>query len=387
MRRNLLVAHALTTSELSPAILLFSGKTEAGAFSLPARADRVILPALRKTEGGKYEPATLGVRLDDIIGVRSALISAGLSAFDPDLLIVDNVPRGAMGELNAALTALRARGRTRIVLGLRDVLDDPEVVRREWGRARNEDAIDQFYDAVWIYGDPHVVDTSREYGFRRSVAEKIDFTGYFDQRRRLDFVSLDQYRAVDALRWPNGSTVLCMLGGGQDGAPLAEALLRMKLPARWTAIVLTGPYLPTTVSNALRGRAAADERFRVLDFVSEPALLLSRVDRVISMGGYNSVSEILSFDKPALIVPRVKPRLEQWIRADKLESLGLIDVLHPDDLAADELSAWLARDLAHRTAIRSLIDLDGLDNIPSLARDLVSSEAVLHTPALRQVVS
>jgi predicted glycosyltransferase len=148
MRRNLLVAHALAGSELNPAILLISGKTEAGAFSLPARADRLILPALRKTVGGRYEPANLGLPMADVIAIRSALITAGLQTFDPDLLIVDNVPRGAMGELNGALTALRARGRTSIVLGLRDVLDDPQVVAREGAKARNHEAIDEFYDAT-----------------------------------------------------------------------------------------------------------------------------------------------------------------------------------------------------------------------------------------------
>src|SRR3712207_9415316 len=65
----------------------------------------------------------------------------------------------------------------------------------------------------------------------------------------------------------------------------------------------------------------------VLEFVPEPALLLARADFVVAMGGYNTVCEALSFEKRALIVPRVTPRREQMVRAERLRDRGLIDVL------------------------------------------------------------
>jgi len=48
------------------------------------------------------------------------------------------------------------------------------------------------------------------------------------------------------------------------------------------------------------------------------------------MGGYNTFCEVLSFDKPAVIVPRTTPRLEQWIRASRAEELGLVSMLDED---------------------------------------------------------
>ncbi len=89
------------------------------------------LPPLAKGADGHYTSRTLDVALQDLIGLRSHTIRAALEAFDPDALIVDNVPRGAMRELDGALQHLRLRGRTRCVLGLRDVLDTPHTVRRE----------------------------------------------------------------------------------------------------------------------------------------------------------------------------------------------------------------------------------------------------------------
>lgn len=372
MRRNLLLAHALSASDLEPVILSIAGKSEAGAFSLPPRADRLILPGIRKRIGGRYEPALLSLPMPEVIDLRSAILEAGLSSFDPDLLIVDNVPRGAMGELDSALATLRSKGRTRIVLGLRDVLDDPEVVAAEWRKAGNHEVIRRYYDAVWIYGDPRIADLTHEYEFDASTISKMVFTGYFDQKRRLDFVSREDSRFVDEMALPPGRLVLCMLGGGQDGAPLAHAFLRAALPDEWNAVVMAGPYLPREASQALHRRAEHDSRFRVVDFVSEPVLLLSLADRVISMGGYNSVSEILCFEKPALIIPRIEPRREQLIRAEKLAALGLLDMLHPEDLDGEALTAWLCADKARRSSIHDLVNLDGLDTIATLAEELIT---------------
>ncbi|HVT44366.1 MAG TPA: glycosyltransferase [Thermoanaerobaculia bacterium] len=372
MRRNLLLAHALANSRLEPVILSISGKGEAGAFPLPPRADRLILPALKKSIGGKYEPASLDLPMSEVIAIRSAILEAGLSAFDPDLLIVDNVPRGAKRELDPVLAALKARGRARIVLGLRDVLDDPEIVAAEWRRADNHEVIRRYYDAVWIYGDPRIADLAHDYEFEASTIEKMTFTGYFDQRRRLEYVSRDDSRSLDELALPPGKVALCMLGGGQDGAPLAEAFLQASLPDGWNAVVMAGPYLPREASRALHHRAEHDPRFRVVDFIPEPVLLLSLADRVISMGGYNSVSEILCFEKSALIIPRIEPRREQLIRAERLAALRLLEMLHPNDLNGAALTAWLSSDERPRSSIRDIVDLDGLETLAELAEELVT---------------
>src|SRR5262249_22371194 len=146
-------------------ILLIAGTREAGSFVLPPGADCLILPALYKEFDGRYLPRNLSLELQEITNLRSGAIKAALEAFQPDVFIVDNVPRGAQGELDGTLAFLQARGRTRCVLGLRDVLDDPAAVRREWHAWANEETIRNYYDAVWIYGDAAVFNMASEYGF------------------------------------------------------------------------------------------------------------------------------------------------------------------------------------------------------------------------------
>ncbi len=370
MRRNLLLAQALKGSPLRAIVLMIAGAREATILTSAAGVDCVALPSLRKDGEGHYHPRHLEIPLPELLALRAKTTRAALEAFDPDVLIVDNVPRGAVRELDSVLESLRAKRRTRLVLGLRDVLDDPLTLQSQWARAQNQDAIRLYYDAIWVYGDPAVYDAVREYAFAPEVAAKVRYTGYLDQRARLSVAGLGK-DAVAAPGLPPGRLALCLVGGGQDGREIAEAFVEADLPPDTNGIVVTGPCMPAEVRRRLCRAAAQRPRRRVVRFMREPTRLLRHADHVIAMGGYNTVCEILSFGKPALIVPRVKPRCEQLIRAERLRARGLVEVLHPADLNPAALSAWLARVPAAVVPARGRIDLNGLDRIPRLLRELL----------------
>src|SRR5690606_21375233 len=130
---------------------------------LPERTEVVTLPRVGKDPDRGYGPRTWGGTLDDVVRVRAGVIDGALSAFRPDVLVVDKVPLGVGGELLPALRRLRADGRTACVLGLRDVLDTPEVAVREWREQRSTSVIERFFDEVWVYGDARVYDPLTEY--------------------------------------------------------------------------------------------------------------------------------------------------------------------------------------------------------------------------------
>lgn len=371
MRRNLLLAQTLGASQLNAAVLMIAGAREAATFTIPAGVDCLTLPALSKDGNGRYEARHLSMGLQQIVTLRSSAIQATLEAFEPDLFIVDNVPRGAVRELDSTLKALRMKGRTRVVLGLRDILDEPAVVRDEWDRAANQQAILDYYDAIWVYGDRLVCDSAVEYGFCAEVADRVRFAGYLDQRQRLAYTGASEENWWEQLGLPPERLVLGLVGGGQDGARLANAFAQAEFPSGTTALLLAGPYMPDAVREQVLRRAALNPRLRVLDFVQEPTLLLRHADRVVAMGGYGTTCEILSFEKHALIIPRVKPRREQFIRAQRLADLGLLHVMHPSDVTPELIGEWLARDLGDAPPVRSLLDLGGLRRIPELAGELI----------------
>src|SRR5262249_17309453 len=152
--------------------------------------------------------------------------------------------------------------------------------------------------------------------FSQDVVAKVRYTGYLGQFSPGTYT--DRQPAHGALALPPGRIVLCLVGGGQDGAPLAEAFAKAQLPPETHGIILMGPYMPADIQRRVCHRVENNARFSALEFIPDPRLLLRSADRVVAMGGYNTVCEALSLGNHALIVPRVKPRSEQLIRAQRL---------------------------------------------------------------------
>lgn len=366
-RRNMLLAGALRRIEAAPDILMIAGMREAGAFHLPPGVDVVTLPAYGKGSDGTYAARSLTLPVKDLASIRAATIRATLEAYDPDLVVIDNVPRGAQQELTPALASLRDRGRARIVLGLRDVIDTPEQVRRQWLRQRNFVALRRWYDEIWIYGDPRFYDLAEECGFGAEFNAKARFMGYLDQRERTELPAR-----------PDGGApyILCTVGGGRDGARLCRAFVEARLPEGHRGILLTGSQMPAPDRAALRARVAARGDMEFREFDPEPLGLIAGAARVVTMGGYNTVTEVLSLGRPTLIVPRTEPRREQAIRAVRLVEHGLAGMLLPEVLSPEALSAWLAGPAPRTDRARRLLDMRGLDAVRVRAGALLRRPAV-----------
>ncbi len=387
LRRNLLIASALLGMAPRPTILLVCGAREVGAFNVPKGVDCLTVPSLSKSSDGDYGVRHLDVSMPELVAMRRRTMLAGIRAFDPDMLIADKVPLGAQRELEPTLQWLRRRGRSVNVLGLREVLDETSVVAREWTRDDCDRAIAKYYDAVWVYGDPGVFDPVREYRLHAAIASKVRYTGYLNpldvrdpETKREQPVGLALGEQTDGRAEQDSQhepMMLCSVGGGQDGAELALAFAGTDLPEGTRGVLLTGPFMPPDVRERLRACAARRPCLSVREFVTEPFLLMHRASRIICMGGYNSVCEALAFGHPTLVVPRVRPRLEQWIRATRLSERGLIDVLHPDGLSPEALASWMrspARATRRTDDDHRPVRFDGLQQLPVLGAELLSAE-------------
>ena len=320
LRRSRALAGAITRADPSASALILTGSPIAGRFAFPRRVDHVRLPGVTKRSDGSYVAQTLGMDIEEITELRAALIETTARQYDPDILIVDKEPTGFRGELLPTLDCLHKSGRARLVLGLRDVLDDPEALAAEWARKGAVEATRKYYDEIWVYGQRDFYDPVAGLDLGPEVRARMHWTGYL--RREL---------GQDEPPPGDGPYILITPGGGGDGEFLVDLVLSAyerdpSLAPR--AVIVYGPFLSGETRAEFEARVARLEgRVSAVGFESRIEPLFAHAQGVICMGGYNTFCEVLSFDQRAVIVPRTVPRLEQWIRASRAEALGLVRML------------------------------------------------------------
>ncbi len=367
LRRSRALAAALTQADPEASAIILTGSPVAGRFTFPERVDHVRLPGVTKLSDGSYDSQTLGMNIDETTALRAGLIQSTIEQYEPDLLIVDKEPTGFRGELLPTLEWLKDRGHTQIILGLRDVLDEPDVLAAEWARKGAIEAAEAFYDEVWVYGVKSVYDPTKGLDLSDDLRARMHWTGYL--RRDI----------VDAAEVPDDPYILITPGGGGDGQAMVNLVLSAyeqdpDLSPR--AMLVYGPFLSGEVREDFETRVAQlNGRVTAVGFDSRIEALFAGAKGVVSMGGYNTFCEVLSFDKRAVIVPRTVPRLEQWIRASRAEELGLVRMLEDtrDGMTAASMIEAI-RNLPHQgKPSEAGADglLDGLDYVIERVRILM----------------
>lgn len=370
LRRSRALAAALTAGDENASAIILTGSPVAGRFTFPERVDHIRLPGVTKLSDGTYISQMGGLSIDDTTSLRAGLIQSAVERYEPDLLIVDKEPTGFRGELLPTLEYLRMRGRTRTVLGLRDVLDEPEVLAAEWARKGAVAAAENLYDEIWVYGVRDVYDPTEGLPLSDEARARMYWTGYL--RREV----------TDASDTPDEPYILVTPGGGGDGAAMVSLVLsayEQDPTLKPDAVLVYGPFLSGEVRDAFDARVAKlNGRVTAVGFESRIEALFAGAVGVVSMGGYNTFCEVLSFDKPAVIVPRTKPRLEQWIRASRAEELGLVRMLdeYRDGMTTEAMIADIRALPDQAKPSQSGADglLDGLDVVIDRARILMDGE-------------
>ncbi len=287
-----------------------------------------------------------------MLQLRTIMLLETVKTYSPHILLVDNVPLGMKKELLPSLEWLRENNGSSItVLGMRDILDEPQKVIRLWKQLGVYEVLRNLYDRILIYGSPLVFDPVGSYEFPADVKAKVQYCGYVSE--------LGENRKPSSVsrRQRSGATkfVVVTIGGGEW---LGETVIgnflgllrehRSRVP--FESIILTGPFLPEELWRSFREQAR-DLPTRLIRFVPHTRPLMIKSDLVISTVGYNTITDIMSFARRALVIPRIKWRKEQLIRAERLSHLGLLSFMHPDEVTP-------------RRLYTSIMDLLNDDNAP-----------------------
>ncbi len=370
LRRCRAIAHALVEDHPGMSVLILSGSPIIGNFDYRARVDFVRVPGVIKLRNGEYTSLSLHIDIEQTLAMRASIIKHAAEIFDPDVFIVDKEPLGLRGEVRDTLESLKARG-TPLVLGLRDVLDDPEQLTREWRRKNAVPALRDLYDEIWVYGLPQVCDPLEGVPIPASVRKKMVFTGYLPRAVPRNATP------SPALSVPDEPFFLVTPGGGGDGEVLVDWVLRAyeadpRLP--YPALIVLGPFMQADRQAEFLERVARHHRLQAITFDTHIEALMAPAAGVVAMGGYNTFCEILSLDKRALLVPRTVPRREQFIRAQKAQALGLACMLPDDGVRDPSVMATALRQLPQQPLPSEVVVpglLDGLDNVNRLVGRLL----------------
>jgi predicted glycosyltransferase len=367
LRRCRAIAHSLVDEDPAVSVLILSGSPIIGSFDFRSRVDFVRVPGVIKLRNGEYVSLSLHIDIEETLAMRSSIIRHTADIFDPDLLIVDKEPLGLRGEVRDTLDLLQRRG-TALVLGLRDVMDDPEALESEWERKQAVPALSEYYDDIWVYGLPQICDPLAGLAVPTDVRRRMTYTGYL--RRSAS----EPQATPEILGLLETDFVLVTPGGGGDGEALIDLVLSayeydraIPLPA----LIVFGPFMQPDQRAAFANRASRLKNVRTITFNTRLESLMACAAGVVAMGGYNTFCEILSFDKRALIVPRTAPRLEQLIRARRAAELRLLTMLSEEEGRDPKVMAAAIRHLTKQpppstAKIPGL--LDGMRTVNRLAR-------------------
>ena len=370
LRRCRVIAHALVEEYKHLSVLILSGSPIIGSFDYRARVDFVRIPGVIKLRNGEYTSLNLHIDIEHMLAMRASIIKHTADVFDPDIMIVDKEPLGLRGEVHETLTMLKERG-TRLVLGLRDVLDEPRLLKPEWKRKNVLPALRDLYDEIWVYGLPQICDPVGEIGLPRDVRRKVTFTGYLPRSVPAGVPPAALGVAVDE------PYLMVTTGGGGDGETLVDWVLsayESDMAPPWNALLVLGPFMQPEVQAQFHERVSRLPRVAAIVFDTHLENLMARAAGVVAMGGYNTFCEILSFDKRALIVPRQVPRREQLIRATRATDLGLISMLIDDGRRDPHTMATALRRLPQQRPPSEVVIpglLDGFVNVNRLVKLLL----------------
>jgi predicted glycosyltransferase len=369
LRRCRTIAHSLVEDFRGLQVLIISGAQIAGAFDYKARVDFVKIPSVIKLRNGEYTSLDKHMDLHATMEMRRSSIRHTAETFQPDIFIVDKEPMGLRGEVEDTLSYLKTRGTT-LVLGLREVLDAPHLLDAEWTRRDTMRKVGLFYDQIWVYGPPDFYDPLAGLEVPPAVRAKMKFVGFL--QRGLSHDEEPSHR-------PEQEYLLVTTGGGGDGADLVHNVIdaySADPTLTHKALVVLGPYMPAKKRHRLVAKGAKIPQLEIREFDNRMEELIAGARAVVSMGGYNTYCEILSFDKPALIVPRIAPREEQLIRARRASELGLVDMLLPKESADSFRFAQALKALPNRpppSRSSPNLRLEGLPHISEIVGDWLAA--------------
>ncbi len=381
IKRSSHIIQALSERLPNASLLLISGSPVLHMLrTLPPNADYVKIPTVVKTGAPESQPSHLPLAVSEITWLREQIILQTVQGFGPDVFVADNFPLGSGNELLSTLKELK-RSNARTILGVRDIVDAPEVVRVDWQRHGIYDVLDRYYDRILVYGNREMFDVADAYAIPDRISRKIAYCGYLTSPAQMERNPEEIHQELGT----HDRMIVVTGGGGGDAFPLfstfLEALPRL---SGFSALLVLGPMMGASDRAKLHSLAAGNPNVILRDSVPDLPRYMIAAEAVVSMCGYNVAAEIVVNRLRAVIVPRTwrygehtnrantLAEGEQIIRAQSFAKMGLALLLEPENLNPEHLAEKILEAIrSPKPAISAGLNVDGLESAVKLIQEMV----------------
>ncbi len=308
--RSLNVATHIADKVDDCSILVLTDLSIIGKFRFPQNVDFVHLPGIVYKSNREFRARSLNIHNKKTLKIRRKIAQSTAKTFRPHLVVVEGDPNKLPAEMRRTLYYVREElPKTKIIWSLPDIVGDPERVKSTWEAHLVYKMFKRLVDEVWVYGSKSVFDQTAHYGYPAEIAHKVVHTGYLkcanngSDRAPKEILS-------QSLKKP---FVLVNAGSGLQSFPLIESYLRFLEKAgdnfECQSMIVTGPMMAKREKELLLQRAAGLENVTIHRFMKSICQYVKHAELVLNTGGYNSLCEILGYNKRAVLVPTIGARL------------------------------------------------------------------------------
>ncbi|WP_026736019.1 glycosyltransferase family protein [Fischerella sp. PCC 9605] len=353
-------------------------------FEIPPAVKALNLPALRSESGAQgvqeLKVVDSSHSLEEVQEIRKNQLLTTFKQFEPDCLITEFFPFGRsllLFELMPLLKQVQSTGRsTKVVCSLRDIV----LAKSKPDRAQQEETIcklmNQYFDMLLVHSDPKLQRLEESFSRVKDLTCEVHYTGYVVQSPPDNLIATDEDIASLNSREP---MILVSVGGGRLGHELLECMveaapiLERVLPHRLQ--IFTGPFMPEEKFLQLQKKAVGRTNITLRRYTPNLLAYMEKADLSISLAGYNTIMNILRTRVRAMVFPSNKDR-EQPTRAEKLEQLGIVEVIRPHELEPNHFARKIITCLNQKTAAVSFdfIDLSGAYKTANLLKELLQRQ-------------
>jgi predicted glycosyltransferase len=359
-------------------ICFVKGGTAVEGLDLSTNIEVVTLPSLL-SENRQLKTADPSQDLEEVKRQRVITLLKVFDEFQPDCLMIEGYPfKKYQFEFESIPLLERVRASRRdvkVVCSLRDVVMAQPYRDRHEVIAKTCQRLNQYFDLLLIHSDPQFHRLEESFPAVGDIHCSVQYTGFVAQS--LSEAPIWTPEDIADLN-RNQPMILVSVGGGQLGHDLLEAtvvaspMLAEHLP-QYHLQVFTGPFIPVEQFERLEKGAAGQRNLTLRKFTPQLLAYMQKANLSISLGGYNTTMNILRTGVNSMILPSDKD-WEQRVRAEKLEKMGVLELLHPEDLQPQPLANKMIQAIKRPLKPKSLtsFELNGSDKTRSFLTMLLA---------------